>query len=348
MRTLQESACWSIIYIELEKKEASMTLLPPKKSLFSILTILFVTLTLSIPATANIGDWGMVQHFNKLKEMAESGKVQAMYDVGKLYERGRGVNKNRIKAAEWFQKAALSGHASAQARLGILYFEGRGVNQDYNKALRLLNAAAKQKIPSAYYQLANMYELGTGVKQDLYKSIAWYQKAKQSGYYLAEDKIKRLQKRLHTGAVNNKSTQSSKSALPLIQTLLKGRWLKSKVAVGYLPSIITNCSKNSYSAIRCISTSQERSTGTEIITYNTESIITATSAKSFNIVYTNNVLEVSPLASVDGDGQTIKKSSSRIKKGKQGKKRKLTCKLKNNKTLTCSKSSSTFILVSRQ
>ena len=318
-----------------------------KKSLFSILTILFVTLTLSVPATANIGDWGMVQHFNKQKEMAEGGKVQAMYDVGKLYERGRGVNKNRIKAAEWFQKAALAGHASAQARLGILYFEGRGVNQDYKKALKLLNAAAKQKVPSAYYQLANMHELGTGVKQDLYKSIAWYKKAKQSGYYLAEDKIKRLQKRLHTGAVNNKSTQSIKSALPLIQTLLKGRWLKSKVAVGYLPSIITRCSKKSNSAIRCISTSQERSTGTEIITYNTESIVTATSTKSFNIMYSNKVLEVSPLASVDGDGQTIKKSSSRIKIGKQGKKRKLTCKLKNNKTLTCSKSSTTFTLVSR-
>lgn len=329
-----------------------MTGLPPKKTLFSMLIILFVTLTLPIPATANIADWGMVQHFNKQKKLAESGKVQAMYDVGKLYERGRGVNKNRTKAAEWFQKAALAGHASAQAQLGILYFEGRGVNQDYKKALKLLNAAAKQKVPSAYYQLANMYELGTGVKQDLYKSIALYQKAKQSGYYLAEDKIKRLQKRLHTGAVNNNpSVQSSnkigKSALPLIQTLLRGRWLKSKVAVGYLPSIITNCSKDSGNAIRCISTSQERSTGTEIITYNTESIITATSTKSFNIIYTNNVLEVSPLAAMDGDGQTIKKSSSRIKIGKQGKKRKLSCKLKNNKTLTCSKNSSTFILVSR-
>ena len=309
-------------------------------------------MTFSIPASANIADWGMVQHFNKQKEMAEAGKVQAMYDVGKLYQRGRGVNKNINEAAKWFQKAASAGHAASQARLGILYFEGRGVPQNYNKALKLLNAAAKQNVPSAFYQLANMFELGTGVRQDLYQSIYWYKRAKKSGYYLAEAKIERLQKRLLTGAVNKNpssqaNTKTAKAALPLIQTILRGRWLKRKSAVGYLPSNITNCAKDSARSMHCISTSQERSTGTEVITYNTESVITANSAKSFNIVYTNNVLEVTLLAAVDGDGQAIEKSTSRVKTGKQGKKRKLTCQLKNNKTITCRKNTSTFNLVSR-
>lgn len=331
-----------------------MALLTQKlKSFTSVLSLFVIALTLSLPVSANIADWGMVQQFNKKLELAENGKIQAMYDVGKLYQRGRGVNKNINKAAGWYQKAATAGHAAAQAKLGILYFEGRGVPQDYIKAVKLLNAAAKQNVPSAFYQLANMFELGTGVRQDLHQSIYWYKRAKQSGYYLAEGKIERLEKRLQTGAVSKSNsspttvTKAVKGSSPLIQTILKGRWLKRKSAVGYLPSIITNCSKGSYSSLHCISTSQERSTGTEIITYNTESIITATSTKSFNIIYTNNVLEVSPLAAVDGDGQTIKKSSSRIRIGKQGKKRKLTCKLKNNKTLTCSKNSSTFILVSR-
>ena len=52
-----------------------------------------------------------------------------MYDVGKLYERGRGVIKNITTAADYFEKAASAGNASAQARLGVLYFEGRGVKQ---------------------------------------------------------------------------------------------------------------------------------------------------------------------------------------------------------------------------
>ncbi|MCW9031773.1 MAG: sel1 repeat family protein, partial [Gammaproteobacteria bacterium] len=319
------------------------------KTLPSILTII-IALTLSLPVAANIGDWGMVQNFNKKSELAKQGKIQAMYDLGKLYERGRGTNKNMIKAAEWFQKAATAGHAGAQARLGILYFEGRGVNQDYQKAIKLLNAAAKQNVPSAFFQLANMFELGTGVRQDLHQSIYWYERAKQSGYYLAEGKIERLQKRLETGAVTLPSSQTTSkqtnSSSPLIQTVLQGRWLKRKTAVGYLPSNITNCAKDSHNSITCISTSQERSTGTEIITYNTESIVTTNNNKSFDVVYTNNVLDVALLAVEDGNGQTIAPSTSRIKKGKQGKQRKLSCTLKNSKTITCSKGASSFNLVS--
>ena len=330
---------------------------PKKKSLLSVLTLFLFTITMSLSVSASIADWGMVQNFNKKSALASQGNIQAMYDVGKLYQRGRGVNKNMIKAAEWFQKAATAGHASGQANLGILYFEGRGVKQDYHKALRLLNAAAKQKVPSAYYQLANMFELGTGVRQDLHQSIYWYKRAKESGYYLAENKIKRLQKRLATGAVEKAppatptptraNTQKRKSSTPLIKTILNGRWLKHKNAVGYLPSNISNCIKNSYNSMRCISISQKRSTGSEIITYNTESLVTLKNNTAFNITYSNNVLDVSLLNVEDGDGQIVEQSTSRIKKGKQGKLRKLSCKLKNNKTITCSKGSSTFNLVSQ-
>lgn len=330
-----------------------MRFFTPTNKLLAALSIILLTLTTSLSVSANIGDWGMVQQFNKKLEMANEGKTQAMYDLGKLYQRGRGTNKNMFKAAEWFQKAASAGHAASQARLGILYFEGRGVKQNYQKALKLLNAAAKQKVPSAYYQLANMYELGTGVRQNLHKSIAWYKKADQSGYYLAKAKVERLQKRLNSGAVNSgktftrTNTQLRKGTYPLIKTILKGRWLKRKSSVGYLPSNISNCAKDSVNSMRCISTSQERSTGSEIITYNTESVITIINDRKFNIVYSNNVLDVSLLVTEDGDGQVVEQSTSRIKKGKQGKQRQLSCSLKNNKTITCSKGSSSFNLVSQ-
>lgn len=321
-----------------------------KKLLPSILTII-IALSLSLPVSANIGDWGMVQNFNKKGELAKQGDVKAMYDLGKLYERGRGTNKNMIKAAEWFQQAATAGHAGAQARLGILYFEGRGINQDYQKAIKLLNAAAKQNVPSAFFQLANMFELGTGVRQDLHQSIFWYKKAKASGYYLAEGKIERLQKRLDNGEVNIPASSQTASkqmntSSPLIEIILQGRWLKRKTAVGYLPSNIANCAKDSHNSITCISTSQERSTGTEVITYNTESVVTTNNNQSFNVTYTNNVLDVALIATEDGNGQAITQSTSRIKKGKQGKQRKLSCTLKNNKTITCSKGASSFNLVS--
>lgn len=315
--------------------------------------ISLIAVSLIAPVSANPSDWGMVQRFNKQNELAQQGNVKAMYGVGKLYERGRGVVKNIQKAAEWYQKAASSGSASAQARLGILYFEGRGVNQDYNKALKLLNDAAKQNVPSALFQLANMYELGTGVQQDLKVSIGWYKKADEFGYYAAKAKVERLQKLLNTGGTIKRKaspqavTKAKQATSPLIQTLLNGRWLKRKNPVGYLPSMISNCAKKSYSSMHCISTSQERSTGSEIITYNTESDINATGKKTFSIVYVNNVLEVATLAVEDGDGELIEKAPSRIKKGKQGKSRTLKCSLTKTKSLSCTKGSSNFEIISR-
>ena len=324
----------------------------PIKLLLPLLSLTFILLILPSPASANPDDWGMVQRFNKQKTLADQGNIKAMYDVGKLYERGRGVVKSMTKAAEFFQKAADSKNPAAQARLGILYFEGRGVKQDYKKALSLLNSAAEKNIPSAQFQLANMYELGTGVRQSLPKAISWYKKADQYGYYLAKSKVTRLQKLLTSGGTIKRSpksqavTKAKKVPSPLIQSLLNGKWLKRTTAVGYLPSAISNCTKDSYNSMHCISTSQERSTGSEIITYNTESTITTKNKSNFSIVYSNNVLDVALLAVEDGDGEIIEQAPSRIKKGSHGKKRTLNCILKNNKSITCSKGTSNFELVS--
>lgn len=323
------------------------------KSLLCSLSLLFLSLTCSLPASANPDDWGMVQRFNKQKTLADQGNVKAMYDVGKLYERGRGVVKDMVKASDYFKKSASSGNPSAQARLGILYFEGRGVKQNYKKALSLLNSAANKNIPSAQFQLANMYELGTGVSQNLSTAIAWYKKADQYGYYLAKAKVTRLQKVLATGgSVKRKSTpqavtKAKKAPSPLIQSLLNEKWLKRKKAIGYLPSAIANCAKDSYNSIRCISTSQERSTGSELITFNTESVVTAKNKTKFTVVYSNNVLDVALLSVEDGDGEAVEQAPSRIKKGQHGKKRTLDCSLNNKKAVTCTKGSSSFELVSQ-
>lgn len=319
-------------------------------SVTKILAIFLISISLNLPVAANTSDWVLVERFEKQLAAANSGKLGAMYSVGRLYERGRGVDKNLTEATKWYKKAANSGQYSAQARLGIMYFEGRGVKQNYKQALKLLNSAAKNKVPSAQFQLANMYELGTGVPQDLKKAIYWYGQSDKYGYYLAKDKISRLKnlpvatsgKVKRTAAVRSASRPST-----ILNTITHGQWFKRKKAVGYLPSNISNCVNGSASTLRCISTSQERSTGTEIINYYTESNITIKNNTSFNIVYTNNVLSVESLTVEDGDGALIEKTVSRIKKGKQGKKRKLACKIKNKNIISCTKGSSSFDLVSR-
>lgn len=328
---------------------------PKTASLFQIFFAFFLTLSLSLPLSANQGDWVLVERFDKQLAAANAGKLKAMYDVGRLYERGRGVDINLAEATKWYKKASSAGQHNAQARLGIMYFEGRGVKQNYKKALQLLNAAAKNKVPSAQFQLANMYELGTGVPQNLKKAIYWYSESDKYGYYLAKDRITRLKNlpAATTGTVNRTAAKparkSVRSASPtaILSTITNGQWFKRRKAVAYLPSNISNCVNGSANTLHCISTSQERSTGTELINYYVESRITVKNKTSFDIVYSNNVLSVESLSIEDGDGNLLEKTTSRIKKGKQGKKRKLSCRIKNKNIISCTKGSSTFDLVSR-
>ena len=325
-----------------------------KSFLLSLCLVSSLGMTLVTTVSADQSDWGMVDRFNKLMTLAKQGNIKAMYEVGKRYERGRGTKKSYSEAANWYQKAASGGQTAAQGRLGILYFEGRGVPQNYKIALDLLNSAANDNIPSAQFQLANMYELGAGVAENLELAVEWYQKAYKNGYYLAKSKVETLSKRVSAAKEMNKqppAVQAKAKARfrlnPLVQTLTSARWFKLKKPVSYLPSNISNCVQTTLDSISCISTPQERSTGTELITYNTESTIKIKNHTEFNIEYVNNVLDVTLLSVEDGNGEVINQTTSRIKKGKRGRKREIDCVLKNKNTVSCNKNGATFVLVNR-
>lgn len=283
------------------------------------------------PVHADTSDWVQVKRFQQLEEDAKQGKLQAMFEVGRKYERGSGTMRSMVKAAEWYEKAAAANHPGAKARLGILYVEGNGVKKDLNKAVRLLSEASEQNIASAQYQLASMYELGIGVAVDINQAISLYRKAAKGGYYQAEDKARRLAGGGATGGAGKASATAD--------TLLKGSWQRLGRPVGYLPSSISHCSNNA-GILKCISTAQERSTGREIIAYNTEATISEFSGNRFRIEYVNNVLEVEMKesnAAFDEGDEDEAATSSRVQAGRQETVHVLECTLDKPKALTCTK-----------
>lgn len=324
-----------------------------KPSFINVILTLCLLLTYTTTINANQADWGMVDRFNKLMVLAKQGNINAMYEVGKRYERGRGVDKNYTEAANWYQKAASAGQTAAQGRLGILYFEGRGVSQNYKVALDLLSSAAKDNIPSAQFQLANMYELGAGVAENLELAISWYKKAFANGYYLAQAKVDTLSKRVNSASTQQQTpaaqaqTQARLRNSPLVESITSARWFHTKEPVPYLPSNISNCVHATHNIVNCISTPQERSTGKELVTYNTESTIEIVNSTTFNISYANNVLDVTLLSVEDGNGEVVTPVTSRIQKGKRGKNKELSCKLKNKNLIMCDKDGSSIELTTR-
>ena len=73
--------------------------------------------------------------------LAAQGHVEAQYNVGVIYDDGRGVKGDRAVARQWWQKAAEQGHGWAQHNLANLYISGDGVPRDYAESLKWYNTA---------------------------------------------------------------------------------------------------------------------------------------------------------------------------------------------------------------
>lgn len=277
-------------------------------------------------------DWVLVERFNTQLSEAQNGRVEAMYQLGMLYERGRGTKIDMQEAAKWFEEASSAGHNSARGRLGIMYVEGRGVRKDLPRALKLISQAAEANIASAQFQLASMYELGSGLGANIESAIEWYKRAAANGYYRAEQKVtslSALNSSLGKGVVDNGLSSTA-------NYILAGNWANKKLSSNYLPSSICSC-RPAENSLNCISTAQERNTGREVITYNTETTISNFSKNSFDIEYVNNVLEVELQEVINEDGEAVMPVSSSVKKGRQEKIHHLSCTLINKDSISCNK-----------
>jgi TPR repeat protein len=115
------------------------------------------------------------------KPLAELGNADAQYNLGIMYDKGRGVLQNYKIAVKWYTLAAKQGLASAQFNLGVRYDNGQGVLQNYKTAVKWYTLAAKQGHASAQYNVGVMYDQGLGVLKDYKTAVKWYNLAAKQG-----------------------------------------------------------------------------------------------------------------------------------------------------------------------
>ena len=97
------------------------------------------------------------------RKAADQGNPQAQFNLGVIYENGRGVPQDYAEAVRWYRKAAEQGFADAQENLGYMYSKGQGVPQDYAEAVHWYRKAAEQGDAVAQTSLAFMFGMGEGV-----------------------------------------------------------------------------------------------------------------------------------------------------------------------------------------
>ncbi len=123
-------------------------------------------------AAAQRGDYATALQL--WRPLAVHGNDAAQFDLGLMYDHGRGVPQNDAEAAKWYRLAAAQGNADAQNNLGVMYAHGRGVPQNDAAAVKWYRLAAAQGVAQAQFNLGQMYENGQGVPQNYVTAHEWF------------------------------------------------------------------------------------------------------------------------------------------------------------------------------
>lgn len=121
-----------------------------------------------------------------IKKKAEQGDAESQYQLGTLYERGIGFEKDFQQATFWYKKSAEQGNVNAQFNLANCYYDGKGVTQDYQQSVYWYKKAAEQEDVVAQYNLGNCYYEGKGVAQNYKQAVYWWRKSAEKGFAHAQ------------------------------------------------------------------------------------------------------------------------------------------------------------------
>ncbi len=109
-----------------------------------------------------------------LPPVGQRGSAQSRFELGVMYDEGRGAIQDFAEALNWYGLAAEQGHAGAQRNLGRMYLDGKGLARSHQEAARWLALASDQGDGEAQVILGGMYRQGQGVAVDPVKAHMWF------------------------------------------------------------------------------------------------------------------------------------------------------------------------------
>lgn len=174
----------------------------------AILCLTFAVIMGSTPGCRSPGDdaYQRGDYTTAIREwelMAEQGVADAQFNLGWIYDEGRGVPQDYKAAVKWYTLAAKQGYVYAQYNLGVMFDEGEDVPHNYENAVKWYTLAAKQGYVFAQCNLGVMYDEGRGVQQDYQTAVKWYTLAAEQGDIDAHNNLKSLKLTLVNTAIGN-------------------------------------------------------------------------------------------------------------------------------------------------
>ncbi|KAG0259021.1 hypothetical protein DFQ27_004347 [Actinomortierella ambigua] len=128
------------------------------------------------------GNGNAVEAIQLYQDAAQQGYSLAQYELGRMFQQGRGVEQCHTEAMRWFRIAAIQGCLPAQLALGAIYATATttttttftekgddpnsdGLHPDHTKAAYWYRQAAEQGDALAQSKMAEMYDFGQGVEK---------------------------------------------------------------------------------------------------------------------------------------------------------------------------------------
>jgi TPR repeat protein len=110
------------------------------------------------------------------RQAAEQGSTTGYYNLGSMYEGGRGVEADPDMARHYYQLASDQGDADATYELAVMYWHGDLGYSDEIEARRLMELAAERGAELAFGDLGLMLRNGVGGARDLQRAGEMFQR----------------------------------------------------------------------------------------------------------------------------------------------------------------------------
>jgi len=114
-----------------------------------------------------------------LLKAAESHNSHAMFLLGVAYRDQ--IPSNMSEAVKWLTLSTERNNVRAQLDLGDIYLKGIGIDKDPQKAFRYYMSASSNGNPLAAYRISMMYKAGLGVEQNMEKYREFLRMAAEGG-----------------------------------------------------------------------------------------------------------------------------------------------------------------------
>lgn len=114
--------------------------------------------------------------------LAEKENHEAQYNLGILYMKGLGVEKDLKAAFNWYKRSAKNGNTDAMYNLGIMYNKGKVIYRSPKDATKWWKKAAELGNAAAQFNIAVEYAYGRNLGKNIPLAISWWKKSARQGH----------------------------------------------------------------------------------------------------------------------------------------------------------------------